>query len=207
MRTGRAVHGVMPHLDEQQRRIVAGSVAMSLGRGGITAVAEAAGMSRSTVTKAVGEIDAGHRAYGPWDPPRWVSQGGRWGLPSDASACIPHVRLVMFAAVRGYADQGGQRAVRTGHRANQSVRLNAPGPGRGPRWSHPARRRGLPAPARPVPTDAVIGPCALGYPSRSPGCRRLTSRWLVSVRSSGGEPARRRDRGRHAVPTSAARLR
>ena len=51
--------GVMVHLDERQRRIVAGSVALSLGRGGITAVAEASGLSRSTVQSAVGEIDAG----------------------------------------------------------------------------------------------------------------------------------------------------
>ena len=34
--------GVMVHLDERQRRIVAGNVALLLGRGGITAVAEAA---------------------------------------------------------------------------------------------------------------------------------------------------------------------
>ncbi len=50
---------VMPHLDERQRRIAAGSVARLVGRGGIVAVAEATGMSRSTVQKAVGEIDAG----------------------------------------------------------------------------------------------------------------------------------------------------
>jgi transposase len=50
---------VMPHLDERQRRIVAGAAARGLGRGGIAAVAEASGMSRSTVQKAVGEIDAG----------------------------------------------------------------------------------------------------------------------------------------------------
>jgi transposase len=50
---------VMPHLDERQRRLVAGSAARLVGRGGIVAVAEATGMSRSTVQKAVGEIDAG----------------------------------------------------------------------------------------------------------------------------------------------------
>ena len=50
---------VLPHLDERQRRIVAGAAARSLGRGGIAAVAEATKMSRSTVQKAVGEIDAG----------------------------------------------------------------------------------------------------------------------------------------------------
>ena len=51
--------GVMPHLDERQRRIVTGNIAISLGRGGITAVAAAAKMSRSTVQTAVGQIDKG----------------------------------------------------------------------------------------------------------------------------------------------------
>lgn len=50
---------VMPHLDERQRRILAGSTARLLGRGGIVSVAEATGMSRSTLQKAVGEVDAG----------------------------------------------------------------------------------------------------------------------------------------------------
>ncbi|GAC1353664.1 MAG: hypothetical protein NVSMB4_15310 [Acidimicrobiales bacterium] len=50
---------VMPHLNERQRRVVAGSVARALGRGGIAAVAEATGMSRSTVQGAVAEVDAG----------------------------------------------------------------------------------------------------------------------------------------------------
>ena len=51
--------GVMPHLNERQRRILVGNVAISLGRGGITAVAVAAGMSRSTVQTAVGQIEEG----------------------------------------------------------------------------------------------------------------------------------------------------
>ena len=50
---------VMPHLDERQRRVLAGSAARVLGRGGIVAVAEATSMSRSTLQKAVAEIDAG----------------------------------------------------------------------------------------------------------------------------------------------------
>ena len=49
----------LEHLDERQRRILAGSLARTLGRGGIVAVAEASGMSRSTVQIAVGQIDAG----------------------------------------------------------------------------------------------------------------------------------------------------
>lgn len=50
---------VLPHLNERQRRVVAGAMARMLGRGGVVRVAEASGMSRSTVSKAVGEVDAG----------------------------------------------------------------------------------------------------------------------------------------------------
>ena len=50
---------VMPHLDERQRRILAGSLARAAGRGGIAAVAEATGMSRSTLHGAVRQVDAG----------------------------------------------------------------------------------------------------------------------------------------------------
>ena len=60
---------VNPHLDERQRRVLAGSVARGLGRGGIVAVAEATGMSRSTVQGAVAQIDEGmevsHRVRAP----------------------------------------------------------------------------------------------------------------------------------------------
>ena len=50
---------LFPHLDERQRRIYAAAEARSLGRGGITRVAEVSGMSRSTVQKAVEELDRG----------------------------------------------------------------------------------------------------------------------------------------------------
>jgi hypothetical protein len=50
---------VFPHLDERQRRIMAAAEARFLGHGGITAVAEASGMSRSTVSAAVAELKAG----------------------------------------------------------------------------------------------------------------------------------------------------
>lgn len=60
---------VVPHLDERQRRIVVGATARALGRGGIVAVAEGSGMSRSTVQKAVGEIDAGVEVSARVRPP------------------------------------------------------------------------------------------------------------------------------------------
>ncbi|MGH2770627.1 MAG: ISAzo13 family transposase, partial [Actinomycetota bacterium] len=56
---GRVCTVVMPHLDERQRRILAGALARAAGRGGIAAVATATGMSRSTLQGAVRQIDAG----------------------------------------------------------------------------------------------------------------------------------------------------
>jgi transposase len=50
---------VLPHLNEVQRRVVAGAMAAGLGRGGKSAVAEASGMSRNTVIKAQREVEAG----------------------------------------------------------------------------------------------------------------------------------------------------
>ncbi|MGH9054870.1 MAG: ISAzo13 family transposase, partial [Acidimicrobiales bacterium] len=49
----------MSHLNERQRRVVAGAAAEMLGRGGKTAVAWASGMSRNTVIKAETEVKAG----------------------------------------------------------------------------------------------------------------------------------------------------
>ncbi len=50
---------VLPHMNEVQRRVVAGATAEMLGRGGKTAVATASGMSRNTVIKAEAEVAAG----------------------------------------------------------------------------------------------------------------------------------------------------
>ena len=50
---------VLPHMNERQRRVVAGAAAEMFGRGGKTAVAAASGMSRNTVIKAESEVAAG----------------------------------------------------------------------------------------------------------------------------------------------------
>jgi hypothetical protein len=50
---------VLPHMDERQRRVVAGAAAEMLGRGGKSAVATASGMSRNTVIKAESEVVSG----------------------------------------------------------------------------------------------------------------------------------------------------
>ena len=50
---------VLPHLNERQRRVIAGATSGMLGRGGKTAVASASGMSRNTVIKSEAEVEAG----------------------------------------------------------------------------------------------------------------------------------------------------
>src|SRR5271170_4389236 len=63
---------VLPHLNELQRRVVAGAIAEALGRGGKSAVAECSGMSRNTVIKAEREVTAGIE---PTDRQRAVGGG------------------------------------------------------------------------------------------------------------------------------------
>jgi hypothetical protein len=73
---------VLPHLNERQRRVVAGATASLLGRGGKTSVAEASGMSRNTVIRATGEVEEGfepserQRAEGGGDKPAIDKQPG-----------------------------------------------------------------------------------------------------------------------------------
>ncbi len=50
---------VLPHMNEVQRRVVAGATAEMIGRGGKAIVSVASGMSRNTVAKGQGEVTAG----------------------------------------------------------------------------------------------------------------------------------------------------
>ena len=73
---------VLPHLNEVQSRVVTGAMAVALGRGGKTRVADASGMSRNTVTKAAAEVEAGiepshrQRQVGGGDKPAIEKQPG-----------------------------------------------------------------------------------------------------------------------------------
>ena len=73
---------VLPHMNEVQRRVVAGASAQMFGRGGKSAVAVASGMSRNTVIKAEAEVIAGIvpsdrlRAPGGGDKPLIDKQPG-----------------------------------------------------------------------------------------------------------------------------------
>ncbi|MGH3848101.1 MAG: ISAzo13-like element transposase-related protein [Pseudonocardiaceae bacterium] len=53
-----------PHLDERQRRLVAGSMARLVGHGGIKTVAAASGMSRNTVIDGAKAFDASEAPLG-----------------------------------------------------------------------------------------------------------------------------------------------
>jgi transposase len=55
---------LFPHLDERQRRLVAGAEARVLGHGGIRVVARAAGMREGTVSRGVAELEAGEEPLG-----------------------------------------------------------------------------------------------------------------------------------------------
>ena len=48
---------LLPHLDERQRRVCAAAEARALGRGGITRVARAAGLSRPTIYQGLRDLD------------------------------------------------------------------------------------------------------------------------------------------------------
>src|SRR5215472_13660295 len=58
------VAALFPHLDERQRRLARGGRARSLGHGGTTVVARAAGVNSVTVSKGVAELEAGGEPLG-----------------------------------------------------------------------------------------------------------------------------------------------
>jgi len=52
---------MLPMLDERQRRLFLANEAISYGRGGISVVSRISGMSRTTLTKAVAELERGEK--------------------------------------------------------------------------------------------------------------------------------------------------
>jgi len=134
----------LPHMNERQRRVVAGAAAEMLGRGGKSAVAVASGMSRNTVIKAEGEVAAGVepsarlRAPGGGDRPLIDKQPGlldaldelvhpetrgnpmsllRWTSKSSTNLAEELVR-------RGF-DVSSRTVLRLLHRLGYSLQANA----------------------------------------------------------------------------------
>jgi hypothetical protein len=58
------IQRMMPLLNERQRRLYLANEAVSYGRGGISLVSRISGMSRTTITKALGELNNEHTIDG-----------------------------------------------------------------------------------------------------------------------------------------------
>jgi hypothetical protein len=58
------IHRMMPLLNERQKRLYLANEAVSYGRGGVSPVSRISGMSRTTITKALGELDNGYTIDG-----------------------------------------------------------------------------------------------------------------------------------------------
>jgi len=71
---------VLPHLDERQQRLVMAGEARSLGHGGIAAVANATGASRSRISQGVAELEAG---VGPLGRVRRTGGGRKAATATD----------------------------------------------------------------------------------------------------------------------------
>jgi len=86
-----------PHLDERQRRLLLGSEATELGRGGITAVAQATGVHPDTVARGVREIT------GEAEPQRRVRApgGGRKKLAETDPALAAQLKSLVDPGTRG----------------------------------------------------------------------------------------------------------
>lgn len=88
---------VMPHLDERQRRLMAAAEARVLGYGGISLVAQASGLSRTTVHKALEELGVEPPAAGRV---RQVG-AGRKPLRESDPALVVALEQLIDPATRG----------------------------------------------------------------------------------------------------------
>jgi len=88
---------VLPHLDERQQRLVMAGEARSLGHGGIAAVAQASGASRSRISAGVAELESGQA------PLRRVRRegGGRKALAATDPALLAALLALVEPTRRG----------------------------------------------------------------------------------------------------------
>lgn len=77
---------ILPHLDERQRRLLLAAEARSLGYGGISLVARAAGVSRVTVTAGVPP------GWRNWRPARTRCRGVRAGPAEGGCRSLRPIR-------------------------------------------------------------------------------------------------------------------
>ena len=88
---------IFPHLDERQRRLLAGAEARALGHGGIRLVAAAAGLAEATVSAGVRELESGED---PLDRARRPG-GGRKKLAETDPGLVPALLALVEPEERG----------------------------------------------------------------------------------------------------------
>jgi Rhodopirellula transposase. len=88
---------VSPHLDERQRRLLAGAQARALGRGGIRAVAQATGMRERTVARGARELETGAQPLGRVRAPG----AGRKRLAERDPGLVPALSALIEPDERG----------------------------------------------------------------------------------------------------------
>jgi len=86
-----------PHLNERQRRLVAAADAQLLGRGGISQVSAASGLSRTTIHKGLRELQGG------LEPAERVREagGGRKQIKDQQPAVLKELEQLVDPATRG----------------------------------------------------------------------------------------------------------
>ena len=85
---------ILPYLNEKQRRLVLAAEARAQGRGGVTHVAQASGVSRPTIQRGLRELD------GPSTDPARVRQpgGGRKRARDQDPGLVPALEELIAKA-------------------------------------------------------------------------------------------------------------
>jgi hypothetical protein len=91
------IHRMIPLLDERQKRLYLANEAISYGRGGISLVSRISGMSRTTITKAVDELNSGHKIDGR----ARRSGGGRKYVESNYPGIEEEIRKIIDSKTYG----------------------------------------------------------------------------------------------------------
>ena len=90
---------LLPHLNERQQRLALAVEARLLGRGGVRAVAQVAGVSETTVPKGVFELEAGEEPFSPGRVRR--PGGGRKSAAQQDPDLVPALLALVEPDERG----------------------------------------------------------------------------------------------------------
>ena len=88
---------LLPHLNERQRRLAVAAEVAAVGRGGVSAVARASGLSRPTVYRGLAELDE------PAIEPGWAREpgGGRKRLVQTDPGLVEALEALIGPSSRG----------------------------------------------------------------------------------------------------------